>query len=385
MKNRFFLCFILICFASVMNAQVKFPQKMTKRLGVGWNLGNQFDAYRNGVADETCWGNGKVSQELFDSLSAAGVKSVRIPVTWLGHMGSSPEYTIEQKWMTRIKEVVEFAHNSKLNVILNIHHDGADSKHWLDIKRAATDSSIHDKVIQQFCAIWRQIAETFKQEGDYLIFESFNELHDGKWGWGANKTDNGRQYAFINELNQAFVNTIRSVGGKNSSRYLGIPGYCANIDLTINNIVIPKDRKKNRLLVAVHFYDPYLYTLEAKYRQWGKLADESLRVPGSDEETIAKELRKLFDTYTSKGMPVYIGEMGCVRRNNDEDEAIRIHYLSEVGKLCRTFHLSPFYWDNGQKNVGRECSGLIDHHTGKWYNDGKEVIKAIISCPDDVE
>lgn len=385
MKIKFIVTALTFCFSSVIFAQVKFPEQIAKRLGVGWNMGNQFDAHRNGVADETCWGNGKATQALFDSLSASGVKSVRIPVTWLGHIGAAPEYKIEDKWMNRVKEVVQFAHKSRLNVILNIHHDGADSRYWLDVKNAAINPSVHDNVIQQFTAVWKQIAETFSNEGDYLIFEPFNELHDGKWGWGENRTDNGKQYAFINELNQAFVNTVRSAGGKNRKRYLGIPGYCANIDLTIANMVIPKDPCKNRLMVAVHFYDPYLYTLEAKYRQWERLADDSLRIPDSDEDTIANELKKLYDTYITKGMPVYIGEMGCVRRDNSDDETIRLHYLNEVAKLCRKFHLPPFYWDNGQKGAGRECSGLIDHHTGEWCNDGKDVIMNLVNCKPDKE
>lgn len=60
---------------------------VAKKLGLGWNLGNQLDAQNNGIASETAWGNAKATQATFDGLKAKGITAVRIPVTWLGHIG----------------------------------------------------------------------------------------------------------------------------------------------------------------------------------------------------------------------------------------------------------------------------------------------------------
>ena len=115
-------------------------------MGVGWNLGNQMDAFSNGVASETCWGNPIATQQLFDTLKSKGFSTVRIPVTWMGHIGEAPAYPIDAEWLSRVKEIVEMAENAGLNAIINMHHDGADSKHWLNIKEAASNANKNGEI-----------------------------------------------------------------------------------------------------------------------------------------------------------------------------------------------------------------------------------------------
>ena len=163
--------------------------KMARKLGMGWNLGNHFDAHINGVSGETLWGNSEATQETFNKIKAAGFETVRIPVTWLGHIGEAPEYKIEEAWLDRVAEVVGYAEKAGLNVIINMHHDGADSKYWLNIASAAVNPAVHKQIIEQIDAMWTQIAEKFRDKGDWLIFEAFNEIHDGKWGWRTEQTE----------------------------------------------------------------------------------------------------------------------------------------------------------------------------------------------------
>ena len=73
--------------------------------------------------------------------------------------------------------------------------------------------------------VWLQIGQRFANYGDFLIFETLNEIQDGGWGGGANRTDGGEQYRVLNEWNQVCVNAIRAAGGMNETRYIGIPGY----------------------------------------------------------------------------------------------------------------------------------------------------------------
>ena len=169
--------------------------------------------------------------------------------------------------MDRVAEVVGYAENAGLNAIVNIHHDGADSSYWLNIKEAAKNESKNTAIKVELKAVWMQIAERFKDKGNFLAFESMNEIHDGGWGWGENRTDGGKQYAVLNEWNQVFVDAVRAVGGENADRFLGVPGYCTNPELTISSFILPTDKVRNRLMVAVHFYDPYEYTLNATYSE----------------------------------------------------------------------------------------------------------------------
>lgn len=341
-----------------------------RRLGMGWNLGNQMDAHVNGVAGETSWGNVKATQTAFDKIREAGYKSVRIPVTWLGHVGEAPDYRIDAAWLDRVAEIVDYAGNAGLNAVINIHHDGADSKYWLDIKGAASDDSKNAAVKAQIRAMWTQIAERFKDKGDFLIFESFNEIHDGGWGWGTNRTDGGKQYACLNEWNQVFVDAVRATGGNNASRLLAVPGYCTNVELTIDNFKMPSDKISDRIIVAVHYYDPGEYTLNAEYSEWGHTAAAGKAAPGSGEEQVKTAFAKLYDKYVGNGIPVYIGEMGCVNRASEREQAFQQYWFEYVVKAAKTYGMAPFVWDNGAAGAGEERHAFINHGTGVYCSDG---------------
>lgn len=353
------------------------PREVAAALGLGWNLGNQFDAHNNGVASETAWGNPRASQKLFDAVAASGIRTVRIPVTWLGQFGSAPDYTINKDYLDRVAEVVGYAENSGLNAIINIHHDGADGAHWLDIKGAANDAAKNAEVKKQITAIWTQIAERFKDKGPWLIFESFNEIHDGGWGWGANRNDGGKQYRTLNEWNQTFVDAVRATGGNNATRYVAVPGYVTNPELTMENLVLPTDPAQ-KTIVAVHFYDPNEYTLNAKFSEWGHTGKD--KESWGDEQNVRDVFSKLKAKYVDNGIPVYIGEMGNVNRSTDRARKFRLYYMEYVAKAAYDNGLAPIIWDNGAQSAGRECSGLFNRTTGNFYDDGGDVISVMVKA-----
>lgn len=353
------------------------PWDICASLGLGWNLGNQLDAHNDGIAEETAWGNQPTTQALFDQLASTGFTSVRIPVTWLGHIDEAPDYTIDAEYLNRVAEVVGYAESAGLNAIINIHHDGADSNYWLNIKDAAKDEALNTSIKEQLAAIWTQIANKFKDKGNFLVFESMNEIHDGGWGWGENLTDGGKQYAVLNEWNQVFVDAIRATGGNNTNRYLGVPGYITNIDLTVENFVLPKDVVQNRLMVAVHFYSPMEFTLNDEFSEWGHTGNSSLKPNWGDEEYLKSQFNSMKIKFIDNGIPAYIGEIGCVHRNNERSEAFRLYYLEYLCKAAKEYGMAPFYWDNGSASAGKECSGLFNHATGEILNNGLEVIEVM--------
>ena len=352
---------------------------MSEWFGMGWNLGNHFDAYNNGVAGETAWGNPKATQTAFHKIKEAGFKTVRIPVTWLGHIGAAPDYRIDEAWLDRIAEVVGYAENAGLNAIVNMHHDGADSKNWLDIKTAAKDPAVHQQILDQVSAMWGQIADKFKDKGDFLIFESFNEIHDGGWGWGENRNDGGKQYQCLNEWNQAFVDAVRASGGENANRILGIPAYCTNVDIAVQTFKMPEDVVEGRLIMAVHCYDPYDYTLPATKSEWGHTADESKKVSGNNEADLKRVFEKIYNNFIKKGIPVYMGEFGCVNRATEREQAFQQYYLKYYAKLAKTYFVPSIIWDNGAKGAGNEKHAFIDHGTGEYCSpEAKAAIEALV-------
>ncbi len=352
---------------------------VAEKLGIGWNLGNHFDAHSNEVSGETMWGNPKATQATFNKVKAAGFTTVRIPVTWMGHIGEAPEYKIEDAWLDRVAEVVGYAEKAGLNVILNMHHDGADSKYWLNIKLAAQNSEVHKQIMDQVSAMWGQIAGKFADKGDFLIFEAFNEIHDGGWGWGSNRNDGGKQYRCLNEWNQVFVDAVRGAGGKNADRYLGIPAYCTNVDIAIESFVMPKDVCEDRLMISVHCYDPYDYTLPALKSEWGHTATPANKVSGNNEADLENVFKKIYNNFISKDIPVYLGEFGCVNRNNAREQAFQQYYLRYYAKLAKVYGVPSIIWDNGAKGGGNESHAFIDHGTGEYCSpEAKAAIRALI-------
>ena len=272
-----------------------------------------------------------------------------------------------------------YAEEAGLNVIINMHHDGADSNYWLDIKSAAANTTIQARILEQIPALWTQIAVKFQDKGSFLMFEAFNESHDGGGGWGANRGDGGKQYKCLNEWNQAFVDAVRAAGGENENRFLGIPAYCTNVDIAIESMVLPKDKVLGKQMVSVHCYDPFDYTLSAKYSEWGHTAAASKKVPGDNEDDLKKVFEKLYVHFVSQGTPVYLGEFGCVNRSTEREQAFQQYYLKFFAKLSKTYGVPCLLWDNGAKGYGEESSAFINHGNGEFSSPAaKAAMQALV-------
>ena len=349
---------------------------LSRKLGYGWNLGNQMDAMVGGVSGETYWGNEKCTQATFDNLKSKGFSTVRIPVTWMGHIGDAPEYAVETAWLDRVAEIAGYAKKAGLNAIVNVHHDDSPESGWLCVHKAASDADYKKDMMARYKALWEQVARKFAEEGEWLIFEGYNELQDGGWGFGGNLTDGGKQYAVINELAQTFVTTVRAAGGKNADRYLSILGYSANPSLTASNLVLPTDSAADRLIVSVHFYDPSGYALgqNSAYTEWGHTGADGKKDPNHSEKNVIDTFRMLKDKYLDKNIPVYIGECGAVNRDDERAKSFQRYWFEFVFKAAREYGLCPIVWDNGARSTGNESFGYIDHADGSFINDSGPVI-----------
>ena len=345
---------------------------MTHQLGWGWNLGNHFDT------SDTQWGywdGATPSDALFFNLMLNGAKTVRIPTTWTNHMDGN--YTISADYLNEVAGVVDMALRNGLNVILNTHHDSFET----DLGNAASDPEVYAKDSTIIVRLWEQVATKFASYPDNLIFETFNEVHAGDdWGTGSEA-----QFDLLNKWNQWAVDVIRSVDG-NKSRWIGVSGYAANIDLTIAHLVLPED-PSNHLMVAVHSYDPYFFTLQPYAAdgtptytpEWGHSKDGV----GAEEKAVIDLFAKLRTTYIDNDIPCYLGEYGCVWKLTDYENAYRAYYLEF---FCRTAHMAGipmFVWDNNAKNAGNEANGFIDHSTGAFVNDSETLVPLMIkACTD---
>jgi len=333
---------------------------------IGWNLGNTFDAHINMTPRETAWGNKRPTQELMNGLKKLGFGAVRIPVTWGTMIDDNNNYAINSAWMNLVTEAVNFALRAGLKVIINIHHDGADSHYWLSVKSADLTGARKEAIDRKFIAVWKQIAEKFKNTGENLIFEGFNELHDGSWGNG-----NAAQHRRINELNQIFVDTVRAAGGENSNRYLLIHGWVTRPSVTVSSLVMPKDTAQNKLIVGIHYYDPYDFSGSGKEKVWGNKANPR---GWANESHVRETFNSVKRKFVDNGIPVIIGEYGSINHDSWDAPLYRAYYIEYITKYAVDCGFVPFYWDNGGFGYGSEKFGLIDRDTGAPADDYAEAV-----------
>lgn len=359
---------------------------MAKKLAMGWNMGNQMDAYSNDKSSETAWGQPKCTQQTFNKLKSYGYSSVRIPITWMGHIGEAPDYKIEEAWMNRVAEIVEYAEKAGLYCIINTHHDenhknhGAyDSAHWQDILKASQSAETNTAIKNELKAIWTQIAEKFKDKGDFLIFEPFNEINDGGWGYSNSFVSNpSKQTDILNEWNQVFVDAVRATGGNNSQRWLCVAGYAAASSFVYKYTKLPTDSAQNKLMVGFHCYDPYEFCTQATKNEWGHTANPSQSA--GNEKAITDMMANYYANYVAKGIPCYIGEFGCVNRDDSRPQAFQKYYLEYFCRAARTYGLPAFIWDNGNIQKSGERFAYVDHGTGAYLEQGSVLVPMMIKA-----
>ncbi|MBQ8821525.1 MAG: cellulase family glycosylhydrolase [Lachnospiraceae bacterium] len=315
------------------SAQMPFREmtadEMVAEMGTGWNLGNTMDGHTGFTPGETIWQNVETTQALIKTVHDAGFNTVRVPVTWGTMIDDSNNYAIDDKWMSRVQDIVDYCVNMNMYVIINVHHDGAEQSGWLRI--GAEDL---EAVKEKYSAVWQQIADRFKDYDEHVIFESMNEVV------GPDNSIDGiiKDTQIIMELNQIFVNTVRATGSNNEVRWLSVPGRYTNItNMTREDVPfwIPDDTVDNRLFVAVHHYDWTFGLLEnAEGNKWNHASFNNIIAMFED----------LVEKFTSKGIPVILGEYGAINKNNTVD---RTYHMEGMNRICQLSGVVPIYWDQG--------------------------------------
>jgi endoglucanase len=314
----------------------------------GWNLGNTLDAWASGTTGlntETCWGNPKTTKAMIDAVSTKGFKTLRLPVTWNAHFGAAPDYTIETAWLDRVEEVVNYALDNGMYVVLNSHHD-----EWVLLK-SASQTEVTDKITK----IWAQIAARFKDYSDYLIFETLNEprLYGESTEWTGG-TDEAR--TILNAYNLAIVNTIRNSGGNNALRHIMIPTHAAtSMAVAQDALVIPNN--DSRIIISQHTYWPYNFTMNTDAASgatstWGTASDKS---------ACDVELDRIKAKFVDNGIPVVIGEWGAIDKSNTSDRAVHAEYYANA---ARKRGMCPVWWDNGYEQT--TGFALLKRSTCTW-------------------
>lgn len=339
----------------------------TRLMGNGINLGNTLEACDNNVgiktnaplSYETYWGQPKTTQAMIDGMKAAGFDTIRIPVAWMTNATHLYEgdYTIDADYMDRVEEVVRYARKAGMYVIINDHWDGG----WYGMF-GSESAETRALAMEAYKGMWQQIAERFRDYSDYLIFESANEELGTRFDENSalycsdsvvTYLNDDERYALTNEINQTFVDVVRATGGNNATRFLLIAGYGTNIDQTCDDrFQMPKDTAVSKLMVSVHYYDPWSYcgaSSAASATKWGKV---------SDYEYLDQQLAKM-TKFTEAGYGVVIGEYGALPCSDGlKDNTLAYH--TAFLDACTKYDLTNCLWD---------CSGLYKRVSQTFADD----------------
>lgn len=339
----------------------------TRLMGNGINLGNTLEACDSNVgiktntplSYETHWGQPKTTQAMIDGMKAAGFDTIRIPVAWMTNATHLYEgdYTIDADYMDRVEEVVRYARKAGMYVIINDHWDGG----WYGMF-GSESAETRALAMEAYKGMWQQIAERFRDYSDYLIFESANEELGTRFDENSplycsdsvvTYLNDDERYALTNEINQTFVDVVRSTGGNNATRFLLIAGYGTNIDQTCDDrFQMPKDTAVSKLMVSVHYYDPWSYcgaSSAASATKWGKV---------SDYEYMDQQLAKM-TKFTEAGYGVVIGEYGALPCSDGlKDNTLAYH--TAFLDTCTKYNLTNCLWD---------CSGLYKRVSQTFADD----------------
>ena len=334
--------------------------ELARLMGNGINLGNTMEAYEHkelGVtaevsAYETLWGQPVTTREMIEGMKAAGFDSIRIPIAWTNAMDfESGDYTIGEAYMNRIVELVDWAREAGMYVIINDHWDGS----WWGMFGSATPET-REKAMEQYVSMWRQIAECFQDYSDYLIFESGNEelgdrLNDIDVCDDSGSLSEDECYETANRINQTFVDTIRGGGGNNPKRFLLIAGYNTDVEKTCDSrFQMPTDTAENKLLVSVHYYTPWNYCGASSGQHWGTVKDYE------EQNTLLKSLKKFPDA----GYGVIIGEYAVIPKDDGTIKNDTAQYIGNFLDNCDLYGYCPMLWDCSQYFLRRELRMVND-------------------------
>ena len=341
-----------------------------KNMGLGTNFGNCTDVIamwlnmdNNSVTDfEKAWGQVPTTKPMVDFLKKNGFHSVRIPVTWFQHM--KEDGTVDEAWMNRIQEIVDYVIDNGMYCILNVHHDtGADSedvKHWIK-----ADEANYKENKEKFEYLWTQIATRFKNYDQHLLFEGYNEMLDADNTWNAPKS--ASSYNGLNGYAQSFVNAVRATGGNNETRNLIVNTYAAaSGDEVLNNLTIPTDKVEGHIAVEVHTYAPWDWFTKGKW-------------DASCSKEIADMFTRLNSKFISKGIPCIIGEYGThgSKSVNKTSSASEIQaaadQAADIVKQAKVYGVATFYWmsifDGTDRSVPQWTLPTVVEAMKKAYNE----------------
>ncbi|WP_460555113.1 glycoside hydrolase family 5 protein [Ferruginibacter profundus] len=328
-------------------------------MGGGFNLGNTFESNANATTPS-------VIKQIIDLYYSAGMRHIRIPVTWMDGFSSNladanGNVNTSHPRLLELKEVIDYALAKKMYVVVNTHHE-----HW--IKNNYDGSAAYDT---KFANLWTSIATFFKDEPRQLLFDVINEP-EGKLGQWSGTTyplpTGAQQLAWTRQVNKVGYDAIRATGGNNATRVIMVEPNGQGNQGMIEEVYpdkasLPGGGTDAYLAIQVHTYDPWAFCGET---------GSNAAWPGS--ATFENAIKKVGVHSVLIDVPVNYGEFGVGRQSNTAERNTEIvrGYYRIFNVTCRAQKMSFTAWDD------RGWFGLI-YKNGSVYAFSNNIVPAMMA------
>lgn len=340
---------------SIEPPEVKVISKPVPGFMRGLNLGNGLDAPSEGE-----WGV-VLSEAHFSGAAKAGLDHVRLPVRFSTRALEQTPYTIKPEFIERVDWAVAQAKANNLSIIIDFHH----------YEEIMKEPAAHE---ERFLAIWKQLAEHYKDEPATVAFELLNEPNE--------KMD----AAVYNPLMKKATELVR-LSNPERLIFINCPfwanaEYLKDLDLSWSD---------DNVIASFHEYQPHVFTHQGAPWMGPAYHNTGIVFPGPPAKpidygdtngmpdyviaffegynnqpaptnpcgpfTVYQEFKWATDYVARTGKRLYMGEFGAVDKVDVES---RERYLTMIRKEAERRGFGWAYWDDGGMNKG------MDVQTGQW-------------------
>lgn len=325
-------------------------KQITAEMLDGFNLGNTFENGNNPT-------NFNSIKPIVDLYHNAGMKHVRIPVTWMDRFTAADhladdngDINYEKERFKELVKVIDYAMSLGMYVVLNTHHE-----HWL--KDNYDGTAAFDN---RFSNLWTNIATYFKDYSQKLVFEVLNEPEGklGEWGGSWPEPTSPQALLYVRNVNKIGYDAIRSSGGNNPVRLIMVGTNGQGNEVMIEEVYpskasLPGAGADDYLAIQVHSYNPWAFCGHT---------GSNAAFPGSS--TIENAIKKVGIHSRLLDVPVNYGEFGVGRQSNTAErntDLVRGYYKTFADTALGE-NMSYSVWDD------RGWFGLITSNGSAFTN-----------------
>lgn len=298
----------------------------------------------------------KYGKQDFLNIKSLGCDVIRLPFRLNDMTLGAPDYELDPLFLYFLDQIVEWAEEVDIHLILD--------NHTFDV-----ESSTSPDIDEILVPVWRNLAAHYSDGYNKLYYEILNEPHgisDELWG-----TIQGEVINAIRE-----VDTLHHI-------VVGPAGWNS-----YHNLQYMPEYEDDKLIYTFHFYEPFIFTHQGA--SWPEPSLESLTgvpfpydasaMPSCPPDLLGTYVESTIANYSSQGsllyltqqalvaaqfanarnVPIFCGEFGVYIPDSPNDD--RVYWYKKVRELFENYNIAWTTWDY------QGGFGLFEKNTFEMFN-----------------